>query len=624
MANEQQLYIKTLDALTKNHNEQLALETIPDLAERYPELHNTFLKPSSSLTKPEKIRLEKLGDKYHDAALYLIREQECIPVYSQKQFTEGLAYLNKNPSENDILNAFAKHTHNFKDNQISISPDIALHEYTQFVIDTVHDTITTQRNSEHFAENLRDAIYNSSWLQEDYDFQTDDICKQTFTTLKKAFPNMTNLHDWNDLYRFAENKSLFAQELPSNTASIEIPLVCTINSEKLPSKYSAAHYPQLEDIDHSLEKYTLLNYLVQNQGKSKKDFSNLLTEIPKNPFLKSIREELNNTTSDSNRLAFFISLPLKNINDVFTDRESTTAGITIPKNTKCGLYDPWAGGGSLLNISLEKDFNIPLPYIEHLHPDQTTLYGYSVKDIYGEAPDYTPASYKKYLFPLINANLFIHKTTDYLADHLLNNTSVLTKIRKENTVDYSINSSTGKPFTGINQLLAQQFRHEHHFTNPNFSPITGKPDETIKPGEKALILTKPDSTQEMYYNHDQFINCPNVSYKPVPLKLAIKDIQPMETTKLWSNPKPVEVYKSNYRQDPQAILQHTVNNYYKSIFQGDPYNYDTYFIERTSELAKKMIAGDTSIIQACQKASVFAKPKQNTKQQQHTHARSSK
>ena len=43
--------------------------------------------------------------------------------------------------------------------------------------------------------------------------------------------------------------------------------------------------------------------------------------------------------------------------------------IRIGKNTMTGLYDPWGGGGSVFEIELEKDVEIPLRIVRSAMPD---------------------------------------------------------------------------------------------------------------------------------------------------------------------------------------------------------------------------------------------------------------
>ena len=57
--------------------------------------------------------------------------------------------------------------------------------------------------------------------------------------------------------------------------------------------------------------------------------------------------------------------------------------IVLGKSTMCGLFDPWSGGGSILEVQLERDVRLPIRYIWSAHPDGYGYGGYGVGDVYG-------------------------------------------------------------------------------------------------------------------------------------------------------------------------------------------------------------------------------------------------
>ena len=64
--------------------------------------------------------------------------------------------------------------------------------------------------------------------------------------------------------------------------------------------------------------------------------------------------------------------------------ESPNGSIVLNKNTTCGLYDPWSGGGSLLNIACEKDIEIPFENIWKFYIDKSGSSQYdSIHNVYG-------------------------------------------------------------------------------------------------------------------------------------------------------------------------------------------------------------------------------------------------
>ena len=54
--------------------------------------------------------------------------------------------------------------------------------------------------------------------------------------------------------------------------------------------------------------------------------------------------------------------------------------IVIDKKTMTGLYDPWGGGGSVLEVELDKDVKLPIKFIRSALPDGGD--GHSIESAY--------------------------------------------------------------------------------------------------------------------------------------------------------------------------------------------------------------------------------------------------
>lgn len=117
---------------------------------------------------------------------------------------------------------------------------------------------------------------------------------------------------------------------------------------------------------------------------------------------RSIIQESENTTTHMNALTFFVKMPLKQAmeinriikaeeavnNSYYPDERKGESTITLSKDCFVGLYDPWAGAGSVLDIQLAKDVEIPIKYI--FSASVGDRIGYSVESIFGDL-DYTEA-----------------------------------------------------------------------------------------------------------------------------------------------------------------------------------------------------------------------------------------
>ena len=160
------------------------------------------------------------------------------------------------------------------------------------------------------------------------------------------------------------------------------------------SIYPAYYSNELENED-DIEDECGIAYIVEKQGYSKKDLFDTIKRMDaadekidykkSYPFLESIYVELLNTSSSSNAVTFLLKMTLEElINDIQEGKKDKNYEITIPKNTRCGLVDYGNGGGSILDINLEKDMKIP--FQNFWHYDLDTKLHYGINSIYGDFP----------------------------------------------------------------------------------------------------------------------------------------------------------------------------------------------------------------------------------------------
>lgn len=118
-------------------------------------------------------------------------------------------------------------------------------------------------------------------------------------------------------------------------------------------------------------------------------------------FVKTTVQELQNVCSAMNTLIFLCKMSVKEFCELkelikseeelnksyHYDERKGTKTFTISKNATCGLYDIWSGGGSVLEIELEKDVVIPTKAIFDIWIDcrgcNANGRGYDVADVYG-------------------------------------------------------------------------------------------------------------------------------------------------------------------------------------------------------------------------------------------------
>ena len=139
-------------------------------------------------------------------------------------------------------------------------------------------------------------------------------------------------------------------------------------------------------------------WLARQQGYTKTELNKALREGDiKDPkgFLESMRQEVINHGSHMAILTFLARMTLEEIfelnellklqdrNGHFYDAENRPycGYILIDKKAECGLYDPWGGGGSILELQLEKDVRLPIRFIRSATVDGGD--GHSIRNVYG-------------------------------------------------------------------------------------------------------------------------------------------------------------------------------------------------------------------------------------------------
>lgn len=106
-------------------------------------------------------------------------------------------------------------------------------------------------------------------------------------------------------------------------------------------------------------------------------------EKPKT-FLETVLQEVANGYG-CEALTFCVKMTLGQAIDLKEKMKSNPNGsIVIDKRVECGLFDPWEGGGSVLEIACEKDVEIPFENIWKFYVDARRSNRYdSIHNVYG-------------------------------------------------------------------------------------------------------------------------------------------------------------------------------------------------------------------------------------------------
>lgn len=131
------------------------------------------------------------------------------------------------------------------------------------------------------------------------------------------------------------------------------------------------HFNDKEDLDlNQIDPIT--KTLFKSQGYAIEEL------LDKNSlFLNSFLEEINNTSYEP--IVYLVHRKMS-LSDIINLLEKEI--LTISTDDVIGLFNPIQGGGSIIDIKLEKNIDIPLSYI-YLSNIYNSSYGYSSSEIYG-------------------------------------------------------------------------------------------------------------------------------------------------------------------------------------------------------------------------------------------------
>ena len=125
------------------------------------------------------------------------------------------------------------------------------------------------------------------------------------------------------------------------------------------------------NVDKDAEKSGIV-WLAKQQGHTLAEVIEALKDedsLSANKFLASVSSEVYNGYG-CEALTFCVKMTLGQALDLKEKiKENPNGSIVLNKNTTCGLYDPWAGGGSLLDIACEKNIEIPFKNIWKFYID---------------------------------------------------------------------------------------------------------------------------------------------------------------------------------------------------------------------------------------------------------------
>ena len=140
------------------------------------------------------------------------------------------------------------------------------------------------------------------------------------------------------------------------------------------------------NVDENAEKSGIV-WLTKQQGYTLEELVEILKngdiKVPKT-FLETVLQEIANGYG-CEALTFCVKMTLgQAIALKERTKENPNGSIVIDKKAECGLFDPWEGGGSVLEIACEKDIEIPFGNVWKFYIDERRSSRYdSIHNVYG-------------------------------------------------------------------------------------------------------------------------------------------------------------------------------------------------------------------------------------------------
>ena len=260
---------------------------------------------------------------------------------------------------------------------------------------TLYDIMTADNPREFFDELIGD------WTIDDSIYYWDELekeIKNNLTEDEKDFfeENSDEMWDWiRDSYYFYYDENHYNETVKVNimldTGNLNYDCTCD----------NILNYCG----DGEINKNSSILWLARQQKKViplrkavKESVRNDKMPNDYGEFVTSCIEELENLPSHMATLTFLVHMKLfdyfelreaiqseKKLNDSYNFEQRKGKGyLTLSKDTMCGLFDVWSGGGSLLEIKLDYKVELPIKCIWKAEIETgKSEYGYSVNNVYG-------------------------------------------------------------------------------------------------------------------------------------------------------------------------------------------------------------------------------------------------
>lgn len=277
-----------------------------------------------------------------------------------------------------------------------ISPNTIMESYDEYCKLKEQGKTSCEGFKEYFADKLYDRYFWESVADEEYRLykdvserieeaiNADDKLAEAWEMLEETYQQWEILElggltggVYVDLNAFLNNATyhinlLFAGENERNLDMSAIPTLFNDNDYIIEDAKEFAEYQD-----------NALSYLINQQGYTTADvFSKNGLD---NEFIKSVKVELDNTVDSMSELTLLTSCGGVELVELLDKISKGEGFIEFSEKTETGLFNEWSGGGSVLEINLEKPAVFPASMVRNVQFEgaKSKDYGYTVNDVYG-------------------------------------------------------------------------------------------------------------------------------------------------------------------------------------------------------------------------------------------------
>ena len=257
------------------------------------------------------------------------------------------------------------------------------------------DTAVKILESEYPMDELEDLMFN--WYA-DWDTETNDLIDKVLMEIGNKYPEYSSLSDLDESVAEIVRDNVYFSYPTDHYLDQEFKVPVYVDTGD--GNYDFTLNTTFDE-ENEIDDKAAVVWLVTQQGYTKEQLWAMLQNEENvdnsKGLLSSIYDEVYGT-SGMGALAFLLKMNLRDLiklNELIKLQESDgvyydatkrpdCGKITISKDTVCGLYDSWNGGGSYFDIELEKDVVLPIKFIHSAIPDQYKgRYCYGIDNCYG-------------------------------------------------------------------------------------------------------------------------------------------------------------------------------------------------------------------------------------------------